>query len=87
MVIIGQDGVIKNRETYEIIDPKQVGADDSQIILTARSGRAALNYRAAKMNVKLTKEKLEVAYQRFLTVADRYNQVDDNQLMNLLNGI
>ncbi|MCH2223489.1 MAG: 2-isopropylmalate synthase [Crocinitomicaceae bacterium] len=84
---IHQDGVIKNRETYEIIDPKQVGADDSQIILTARSGRAALNYRAAKMNVKLTKEKLEVAYQRFLTVADRYNQVDDNQLMNLLNGI
>jgi 2-isopropylmalate synthase len=84
---IHQDGVIKNRETYEIIDPKDVGADDSQIILTARSGRAALNYRAGKMNVKLTKEKLEVAYERFLTVADRYNQVDDSQLMNLLNGI
>lgn len=84
---IHQDGVIKNRETYEIIDPKQVGADDSQIILTARSGRAALNYRAAKMNVKLTKEKLEVAYERFLTVADRHSQVDDSQLMNLLNGI
>lgn len=84
---IHQDGVIKNRETYEIIDPKEVGADDSQIILTARSGRAALNYCARKLNVHLSREKLDVAYQRFLIVADSHNQVNDKQLLSLLENI
>ncbi|MBL4862094.1 MAG: 2-isopropylmalate synthase [Crocinitomicaceae bacterium] len=84
---IHQDGVIKNRETYEIINPKDVGADDSQIILTARSGRAALNYRAMKMNVRLSKENLELVYERFLELADRHSQVNDQQLMKLLQSI
>ncbi|MDG1330875.1 MAG: 2-isopropylmalate synthase [Crocinitomicaceae bacterium] len=84
---IHQDGVIKNRETYEIIDPKDVGADDSQIILTARSGRAALRYCAQKLNFELTREKLEVAYDRFLSIADQHNQISNQQLVSLLESI
>ena len=52
---IHQDGVIKNRETYEIIDPKDVGVTESSIVLTARSGRAALAYRAKNIGYELTK--------------------------------
>lgn len=84
---IHQDGVIKSRETYEIIDPKDVGASDSKIILTARSGRAALKYCANRLNVQLSKDKLEVLYAKFLTLADIHNQVDDKQLLNLIKSI
>ena len=84
---IHQDGVIKNRETYEIIDPKEVGADDSQIILTARSGRAALRYCAQKLNFELTREKLDVAYDRFLSIADQHNHMSNQQLVSLLESI
>jgi len=84
---IHQDGVIKNRETYEIIDPKDVGADESQIILTARSGRAALNYYARKLNFHLTREKLDLFYDRFVTIADRHKEISDKQLLNILNTI
>ncbi|MFT5778592.1 MAG: 2-isopropylmalate synthase [Crocinitomicaceae bacterium] len=84
---IHQDGVIKNRETYEIIDPKDVGADDSQIILTARSGRAALNYYAQKLNFELTREKLDLFYDRFLTIADRHSHISDKQLLTILETI
>ena len=84
---IHQDGVIKNRETYEIIDPKDVGADDSQIILTARSGRAALRYCAQKLNFELTRDKLDIAYDRFLSIADKHNQISNQQLLSLLQSI
>lgn len=84
---IHQDGVIKNRETYEIIDPKEVGADDSQIILTARSGRAALRYCAQQLNFELTKDKLDLAYDRFLSIADQHNHISNQQLLNLLQSI
>jgi len=84
---IHQDGVIKSRETYEIIDPKEVGAGSTQIILTARSGRAALKYRAKLLNVDLSKDQLEEVYHRFLEVADRENQIDDLQLKELLNNV
>ena len=74
---IHQDGVIKNRETYEIINPLDVGVNESAIILTARSGRAALAYRAKKVGYLLTKNQLDSAYTTFLTFADKQKEVID----------
>lgn len=77
---IHQDGVIKKRDTYEIIDPKEVGVDHSQIVLTARSGRAAIAYRAKNIGYDLTKKELDVVYARFLEVADQKKEVQDQDL-------
>jgi 2-isopropylmalate synthase len=81
---IHQDGVIKNRETYEIIDPLDVGVPKSSIILTARSGRAALAFRAKEIGYNLTKDELDIAYQSFLILADAQKEVRDNDLEKLL---
>lgn len=81
---IHQDGVIKNRETYEIIDPADVGVATSSIILTARSGRAALAYRAKNIGFDLTKLQLDVVYQEFLHLADKLKEVKDDDLSYLL---
>ena len=81
---IHQDGVIKRRDTYEIIDPHEVGVDTSRIVLTARSGRAALAYRYKNIGVNLTKMELDRVYQRFLQVADRQKEVNDNDLSAIL---
>ena len=67
---IHQDGVIKQRDTYEIIDPLEVGADPSKIVLTARSGRAALAFRAKEIGYNLTKLELDDIYPSFLEMAD-----------------
>ncbi|MAJ36415.1 MAG: 2-isopropylmalate synthase [Flavobacteriaceae bacterium] len=72
---IHQDGVIKNRETYEIIDPNDVGVNISSIILTARSGRAALAYRAKVIGYELSKVQLDNAYQTFLSHADKKKEI------------
>jgi 2-isopropylmalate synthase len=77
---IHQDGVIKNRETYEIMDPEDVGVTESAIILTARSGRAALAYRAKKVGYELTKIQLDHAYEAFLEFADKQKEVIDEDL-------
>jgi len=84
---IHQDGVIKNRETYEIIDPAEVGVTESAIVLTARSGRAALAYRAKKVGYELTKKQLDVAYDTFLSVADRQKEVKDNDIHMIMEKI
>lgn len=81
---IHQDGVIKNRDNYEIIDPSEVGVNESSIVLTARSGRAALNYRIEKLKVNLTKEELENVYHEFVKVADKHDVVDDKLLKGML---
>lgn len=81
---IHQDGVIKRRDTYEIIDPHEVGVDTSRIVLTARSGRAALAYRYKNIGVNLTKVELDKVYQRFLQVADRQKEVNDTDLSAIL---
>ncbi len=81
---IHQDGMLKNRQNYEIIDPDLVGAAGSSIVLTARSGRAALNYRIEKIGVKLSKKQLNEVYQEFLVVADQLSLVDDKDLKNLV---
>lgn len=77
---IHQDGVIKKRETYEIIDPLEVGVDQSKIVLTARSGRAALAYRAKNIGYNLTKVELDRVYEEFLRVADIKKEVGDEDL-------
>ncbi|MEE3999250.1 2-isopropylmalate synthase [Tenacibaculum sp. FZY0031] len=87
---IHQDGVIKNRETYEIINPADVGVTESAIVLTARSGRAALAYRAKKIGYELTKIQLDTAYKTFLQFADRQKEVIDediHQIMKQVNKI
>lgn len=81
---IHQDGVIKNRDNYEIIDPAEVGVNKSSIILTARSGRAALNFRLGQIGVVLSKDELEETYQRFLNMADEINVVNDPDLKELV---
>lgn len=68
---IHQDGVLKNVQTYEIIDPHDVGIDDNSIVLTARSGRAALKNRLEVLGVKLDQEKLDKVYEDFLKLADK----------------
>ncbi|GAA0749419.1 MULTISPECIES: 2-isopropylmalate synthase [Flavobacteriaceae] len=81
---IHQDGVIKNRETYEIIDPKDVGVTESAIVLTARSGRAALAYRAKNIGYELTKLQLDDIYQNFLVFADKKKEVNDSDIHQII---
>ena len=81
---IHQDGVIKNRETYEIINPADVGVTESAIVLTARSGRAALAYKAKKMGYELTKLELDGVYAAFLHYADVRKQVRDTDIHEIM---
>ncbi len=81
---IHQDGVIKNRETYEIMDPKDVGAETSSIVLTARSGRAALAYRAKNVGYNLTKRELDSVYSDFLNFADKHKEVTDTDIHHIV---
>jgi 2-isopropylmalate synthase len=81
---IHQDGVIKNRETYEIIDPEEVGVTESSIVLTARSGRAALAYRAKKVGYELTKVQLDAVYEEFLKFADRKKEIEDADIHQIV---
>tara|TARA_R110001606_G_scaffold67760_1_gene154968 strand:+ start:1942 stop:3114 length:1173 start_codon:yes stop_codon:yes gene_type:complete len=81
---IHQDGVIKNRETYEIIDPAEVGVTESSIVLTARSGRAALAYRAKIVGYELTKTQLDQVYQEFLKYADTRKEVKDDDIHQII---
>ncbi len=80
---IHQDGVLKNVHTYEIIDPKDVGIDDNSIVLTARSGRAALKHRLHVNGVELSEEKLDKVYEQFLILADQKKEVNDGDVLML----
>jgi 2-isopropylmalate synthase len=77
---IHQDGVLKERTTYEIIDPRDVGVPDSEIILSARSGRAGLRHRLAELGYTLDKDRFEKVYHRFLDVADKKKTVETRDL-------
>jgi len=81
---IHQDGVIKKRETYEIIDPIDVGVNKSSIVLTARSGRAALAFRMKEFGVNLTKKELDDVYGEFLVIADQKKEVTDTDFPSIL---
>jgi 2-isopropylmalate synthase len=84
---IHQDGVIKNRETYEIIDPLEVGVDHSAIVLTARSGRAALAYRAKNLGFEFDKLMLDTMYEQFLIMADSKKEIDNNDIEVLVKQV
>lgn len=84
---IHQDGVIKNRETYEIIDPFDVGVNKSSIVLTARSGRSALAYRAKLVGFDLSKLELDLVYPEFLKFADNNKSVSDKDIPEIINNI
>lgn len=81
---IHQDGMIKDRGTYEIINPKDVGVTESAIVLTARSGRAALAYRAKNVGYELTKLQLDDVYANFLSFADRKKQINDGDIHQII---
>lgn len=81
---IHQDGMIKNRATYEIIDPKDVGVTESAIVLTARSGRAALAYRAKNIGYELTKLQLDDVYINFLNFADHKKEINDDDIHQII---
>ena len=81
---IHQDGVIKKRETYEIMNPSDVGVNESAIVLTARSGRAALAYRAKNIGFELDKLQLDKVYEEFLKVADLQKEVNDEDIPKII---
>jgi len=81
---IHQDGVIKNRETYEIMDPHDVGVTESAIVLTARSGRAALAYRAKNVGIELDKLQLDKVYLSFLKFADLQKEINDDDIPKIV---
>jgi 2-isopropylmalate synthase len=83
---IHQDGVLKNRENYEIIDPVEVGIRESSIILTARSGRAALNHRLELLGFNFGKEEIDDIYHRFLLLADKKKEINDEDI-KILAGV
>jgi 2-isopropylmalate synthase len=84
---IHQDGVLKHRENYEIIDPKDVGINESSIVLTARSGRAALKHRLGVLGFELDKSKLDEVYEEFLKLADKKKDIKDEDIALLVGDI
>ena len=80
---IHQDGFLKDSSTYEIINPEEVGADGSRIVLTARSGRSALAYRFQKIGYSFNRNDIDVLYESFLQVADRKKEIEEDDLHQL----
>ena len=80
---IHQDGFLKDAQTYEIIDPETVGAEQSKIVLTARSGRSALAYRFQKMGYQFNRNDIDTLYDHFLKVADSKKEVKEEDLLQL----
>ncbi|HEU4470415.1 MAG TPA: 2-isopropylmalate synthase [Flavisolibacter sp.] len=80
---IHQDGFLKDAQTYEIIDPEEVGAEQSKIILTARSGRSALAYRLLKLGYGFNRNDIDVLYEAFLKIADVKKEVKEEDLLQL----
>jgi 2-isopropylmalate synthase len=81
---IHQDGFLKNSENYEIINPDEVGVPSSSIVLTARSGRAALKHRLELLGYQVSKAELDILYEHFVIVADEKKKVDDEDLVTLI---
>ncbi|OQB29666.1 MAG: 2-isopropylmalate synthase [Bacteroidetes bacterium ADurb.Bin174] len=80
---IHQDGVLKNRESYEIMDPTDVGIDKNSIVLTARSGRAALKHRLSILGIEVDNGKLDEIYEKFLKLADKKKDINDDDVLML----
>ncbi|HEX8357001.1 MAG TPA: 2-isopropylmalate synthase, partial [Segetibacter sp.] len=82
---IHQDGFLKDCTTYETINPEEVGAEGSKIVLTARSGRSALAYRFQKLGFTFNRNDIDILYDSFLQLADKKREVDEEDLMKLAN--
>ena len=82
---IHQDGFLKDASTYETINPEQVGAESSKIILTARSGRSALAFRFLKIGHNFTRNDIDVLYDKFLLIADSKKEVTEDDLTEMAN--
>ncbi|MEQ8712502.1 MAG: 2-isopropylmalate synthase [Cyclobacteriaceae bacterium] len=82
---IHQDGFLKHRENYEIMAPEDVGVNQSSIVLTARSGRAALCHRLENLGYEYSKEEMETLYMHFLEMADERREIKDEDLTELVN--
>ena len=78
------DGVLKQRDTFEIIRPQKIGLEQSQIVLTSRSGRHAVRHRLAELGYELSPEEIESTYQRFLALADQRKEVTEDELESLV---
>jgi 2-isopropylmalate synthase len=76
--------MVKNRENYEIINPADVGVSESLIVLTARSGRAALRYRLQKLDFQMDKYDIEDLYAKFIEIADREKEVKEEHLLEMM---
>ena len=83
---IHQDGVLKSRNTFEIMEPRDVGLEDTEIVLTARSGRHALRHRIEELGYNLTPNDIEQAYERFLELADKKKEIFDEDLIEIVGG-
>jgi 2-isopropylmalate synthase len=83
---IHQDGVLKHRETYEIINPEDVGIDQSEIILTARSGRHALKHHLERLGYVIDRIDLDRVYEQFLVLADAKKEIKDDDILELMGG-
>lgn len=81
---IHQDGMLKNKQAFEIMQPKDVGLDETQIVLGARSGRAALKHRLEQIGFEISKEQLDALYPKFLELADNKKEVNDEDLQMLM---
>src|SRR6266478_5336932 len=77
---IHQDGYLKEKTTYEIIDPKSVGVPETKLVLGKHSGRLALNQRCVELGFALNREQLDLVYQRFTTVADRKKGMRNDEI-------
>ena len=80
---IHQDGFLKDKLTYESIDPAEVGADESKIVLTARSGRSALAFRFKKLGYEFSRDDIDVLYKEFLKLADIHKEIKEEHLIEL----
>ena len=74
---------MKDAQTYEIINPEEVGAEGSKIVLTARSGRSALAYRFQKLGYQYNRNDIDILYQAFLKIADKKKEVEESDLQVL----
>ncbi len=83
---IHQDGFLKESQTYEIINPNEVGAEDSKIVLTARSGRSALAFRLHKLGYQYTRDDIDALYAMFTVVADKMKEVKEEDLIEMANN-
>ena len=81
---IHQDGYLKEKTTYEIIDPRSVGVPEGKLVLGKHSGRHALNQRCVELNFELTREELDIIYAEFTSLADKKKGIMDEEIIALI---